>query len=668
MMRRLRGSILIGGAMMFLAGTLFSVLLPATAQADAWNDRCWRGWGEKSCSYFIGRYLYTTQNFGYPHSYVLPEGLQVNNKSELINTIRGYATNGMENREQKWRKMGAAFIIHTLLGRDGNQANANGGRWSVTEADLTDFANRINAATINFSASACANGLNTLAGTNPLSDTSFDNIDVMRTNDASIGFECYAGTVIAITDSLGNVYYINKVCGNPFGRMDKITGYNYNLKPSIDLVDNTPISVPQSQRDVSGIVANDGPTSSRPNINWRFTRVVYAAGVNIPDSIRNGGTSGKDNLPCSFYTGGVSCSDGVGTGTRKHGYVKGNSSESTKSDIGDYPVGTQICFGLSVQQYTQSKDGWRHSALRCLIASKRPKVQVIGGDLYVGRAPEGATLAAARVVTSNTPNPSGLFGSWVEYGLAATGSVTSMGSAAGYVGGASSSTNLLTFTNQVTASSCSGSVGCYKFQNSLLPAIGQRFPTSSSSPSFGSGSLTGLSSGTYRTASAAAIVISASAIGVGHSVILNVPNNDVIVTGNITYTSGPIDSARAIPQVVIIARNITIADTVTQVDSWLISPGQVNAGAVTNGVIRTCQTSASSLNAGVCDKTLHVTGPVVAKRLLMLRTAGGGTGRAAGDPAEVFNVRPDAYLWALNYLQNNGRITSVETKELPPRY
>lgn len=60
----------------------------------------------------------------------------------------------------------------------------------------------------------------------------------------------------------------------------------------------------------------------------------------------------------------------------------------------------------------------------------------------------------------------------------------------------------------------------------------------------------------------------------------------------------------------------------TQVDAWLISPGKVNAGTVTNGVIRTCQAPASSITAGVCNTKLQVNGPVVANRLIMLRTAG----------------------------------------------
>ena len=61
-------------------------------------------------------------------------------------------------------------------------------------------------------------------------------------------------------------------------------------------------------------------------------------------------------------------------------------------------------------------------------------------------------------------------------------------------------------------------------------------------------------------------------------------------------------------------------------------------------------------------------GPVITDRLLLYRTAGAGTGAAAGDPAEVFNLRPDAYLWATALQNETARVKTVEFKELPPRY
>ena len=54
--------------------------------------------------------------------------------------------------------------------------------------------------------------------------------------------------------------------------------------------------------------------------------------------------------------------------------------------------------------------------------------------------------------------------------------------------------------------------------------------------------------------------------------------------------------------------------------------------------------------------------------LYLLRTAGSGTGAASGDPAEVFNMRADVYLWAFSQASSGSRIHSVYITELPPRF
>ena len=57
----------------------------------------------------------------------------------------------------------------------------------------------------------------------------------------------------------------------------------------------------------------------------------------------------------------------------------------------------------------------------------------------------------------------------------------------------------------------------------------------------------------------------------------------------------------------------------------------------------------------------------MAKQLWLRRTAGSGTDLASGDPAEVFNLRPDAYLWAATRATGSGRVQTMYTTELPPR-
>lgn len=439
---------------------------------------------------------------------------------------------------------------------------------------------------------------------------------------------------------------------------------NYELTPTITSVpDNSGLETPQA-RTVTGNVNNAGPTATRSNIDWRITQVVYAPNAAIPQ--RGGGTSANGTLPCTFFTGETSCSD-TGVGVRGPGYAVGNTPESGVANIAEYDVGTRICFALSVRQYTHQTENWRHSALRCYIAGKKPKVNVLGGDLMVGRTVAGAnTPAAARVLTSETQNSFGIFGSWSEYGIVPTGSIAGMRSGSGSVRGNTLNPNLLTFANSGNnVATCGTSLGCYG-QTGSLPDIGSRFRTSTTTPVMTSRSLTSSATGVYR--GSGNITISASTIAAGKWIVINAPGANVTIAGDIAYAQGPFSSAAQIPQVIIIANNITINDNVGNVDAWLVAPGTNNAGTVSGGVIRTCNVAPAAISVSACANKLTVNGPVIANRLLMLRTNGAEKGEASGDPAEVFNFRPDAYLWALQQGVTSGRVTTVSTKELPPRY
>jgi hypothetical protein len=123
-----------------------------------------------------------------------------------------------------------------------------------------------------------------------------------------------------------------------------------------------------------------------------------------------------------------------------------------------------------------------------------------------------------------------------------------------------------------------------------------------------------------------------------------------------------------LPQLVIIANKIDIAAAVTQIDAWLYTDS--------GGSINTCVTdelgatvgAITNLTVGKCKNKLTVNGPVSTGKLYLWRTAGSGAGGASGDPAEVFNLRADAYLWAYARASGSGRVTTVYTTELPPRY
>lgn len=158
-----------------------------------------------------------------------------------------------------------------------------------------------------------------------------------------------------------------------------------------------------------------------------------------------------------------------------------------------------------------------------------------------------------------------------------------------------------------------------------------------------------------------------------------------------------------LPQVLIFAKDIKIGSRVTQIDAWLFAIGNNIASSkfnTANGTLHTCakfrqgSKASGDLNRSTtaadekdeCGYQLVINGPVFAKNIYLERTAGNypGTGRTethdydptaqsiANDgsvtPAEIFNLRPDTYLWAYGQAQDTRQASSTYIRELPPRY
>lgn len=432
-------------------------------------------------------------------------------------------------------------------------------------------------------------------------------------------------------------------------------GLDYNLNPSIT---GTPSSSEGgSSVNLSPSVNNTGTTTSS-TAQWQINTFRINPGLPIP----SGGTS--STAPAAFYGNGATLASG-GSGSRS--FPRNATALSVpQQQIGEYIVGTRICYALSVQPVSHTSSQWRHSTPFCVIIAKKPKVQVHGGDLSVGKTFVGeSTSGSHRIVASTTTKRIGsetrTFGSWAEYGARASGQITGLGTGSAYNGGLVNATvcgaSLLTFSN-TNGSSCTASPSLGSYVNGKsIPSVVTAFPTSSATPAFSS-----LADATLRRVEVANsnVSIPGRTIEKGDWLVLNAEGRTVTITGNIIYTGDTLRYITDIPQVVIIADRINITDSVTQVDAWLVATG-------TNGVINTCSNQ-SSLNAGVCDDPLVVNGPVMAKSLLLRRTAGSGIGGSTGEPAEVFNLRPDAYLWSIARAQSANRAQSVYIRELPPRF
>src|SRR5690606_13493357 len=101
-------------------------------------------------------------------------------------------------------------------------------------------------------------------------------------------------------------------------------------------------------------------------------------------------------------------------------------------------------------------------------------------------------------------------------------------------------------------------------------------------------------------------------------------------------------SVRDLPQVIIKAPTINIKNSAGRVDAWLLA---VEDDA--KGVLNTCSDygTTGDLTINKCNKKLTVNGPVVADIIYLRRTAGSEVQESLrGEPAEVFNLRADAYM------------------------
>jgi len=479
---------------------------------------------------------------------------------------------------------------------------------------------------------------------------------------------------------INNVYTNNVLQFQlPYDSIESIVDCGYDVTPSVTLSDTIGEA---STGTLSGqyFTTNPGPGMSEVN-PWQVNRCIMPAGnTAYSRPIINNGATGT-----STYTtlGGNCRSVFSGSEAADRSFLKGTARLAGNIPSEPMPAlqpGQRVCFIFSVKHPTDesSDTAWRHSAPACVLIGKKPKVQILGNDLFVGRLSATATGAVpTSTIQTSISEGAKTYGSWVEYLASATGDITGIGTGSGYADGTTQSrceaSNLtLSNTNRfpsttapvVAAPAACGSTttyGAYK-TNNTMPNVSGYFLTTATTPTLSGNVDLGDKQGTYK--GAATINITGGTIKRGQSVIINAPNSNVTISGNITYTNGAYTSIDDIPQVVIIARNIYIngkddATAVTNIDSWLVASSTIN----------TCNDvgAFSNLTTNVCRTKLTINGPVMTDTLLLRRTAGGGAGQLA-DAAEVINLRPDAYLWGLAQAAKSGRLQTTYETELPPRF
>ncbi len=151
--------------------------------------------------------------------------------------------------------------------------------------------------------------------------------------------------------------------------------------------------------------------------------------------------------------------------------------------------------------------------------------------------------------------------------------------------------------------------------------------------------------------------------------------DDLTIDKNIVVVERPYPNIYELPQAIIfVDGDVKIKSNVERIDAWIIATGKINTcsdyvnretaglARLWNGVLYNPDT--------VCSKRLTFNGPVLAGQMLLNRSAGSDARIGERqDPAEVFNLRADAYLWG--YAQA-GRYSSsyseTYVREIAPRY
>ena len=452
--------------------------------------------------------------------------------------------------------------------------------------------------------------------------------------------------------------------------------YVYDLKPlrpSTAISGNTIIDF-QAVTGIKANVNNSGPTKSdKRNKKYAVVRYVISSSENDPtggDGVTRAVNS--TNEACRVVEaalGGVRDCAGLhffsDSDQISHNGSRNilNGGEDNISELNLQP-GDKICYVSMVSAYNQnvSENTFRYSDSNCFRFAKKPKVQVWGGDVITDK----------KVITSISRYKSGsvtkLYGSWGEYGIIANGNAESASGSGlsssfnGRSGVNSRDYNKLTFANTPKYGNFSSTSSVP--DNFTLPSIGGARGNIS-----GNVDVNSLATGEYNAGN---VTLTGSKLSVGKSIVIK-SSGVVRISGDLLYTDT--NDVRQLPQLIIYAKNIIIEPSVGEVNAWLIT--QKDGYVSTCGAVISARDWLNGVSESSCGKQqLKINGPIKTGRLFLRRTYGGKHASSAkndpnmhpGTPAEIINLRADTYIWAYNNYRNTSAISTMNVRELPPRY
>ena len=413
--------------------------------------------------------------------------------------------------------------------------------------------------------------------------------------------------------------------------------------------------------------------------------IIYQvpATVDYYNGITTGDTRYRGADPCAYYRGKSSVDYCNALHNEQHDYGEGGGSATfNKQNAVIIPdtVGYKYCnsFGYKIEYWyaynTDSSGGdvWYHESSRdywyvynaaCRPIAKKPSTAIWNNSFLT----EGGvkTSISHRYNPANmgslTSDGSGrrLYGSWAEYLDVVNGTVNGFASGSALALGSLNSdiynNSPLTIANQ------NGSLGHSGVRAST--SLRTRLDTYLKNQAAPLGDT--ISGGGWQNITDTRIYHRSGNLNINTNITLN--------------ANAPYANIYQLPQVILfVDGDVNISSSVTQIDAWIIAAGTINTCSDFRS--RTTEADAINRRSDVCTSQLVFNGPVMAKRLTLNRSFGSdpgityrqGTFGAASDrqtPAEVFNYRTDAYLWA--YAQAgryDSSYTETYTRELAPRY
>ena len=355
-------------------------------------------------------------------------------------------------------------------------------------------------------------------------------------------------------------------------------------------------------------------------------------------------------------------------------------------EVPTVPVGDKFCVAVGIHTRSSTSSQSFISRSTCTNLSKRPAVHVWGGSVS---SFGGIKTSLTEIEESDSDAPKKRFGSWTDLGIIANKPVTRMSSGNSIVAKYDATTlyvpcdvSPLTIANSMCQNNNASKTGYagVATTTSMVDKLLARYAGAETAYEGNAGSTITIDSAFFARSEVMEklhITDSSKIEGVDPLVIYS--KSDVIINTNLKLNPNMRYTGVHVPQLIIIADgNINIAESVTEVDAWLIARGEIDTCTNADGSkIQLNSRRCAGSNPDEDQEGLRINGPVLATKINLKRTAGAdlymdikkGTNlQNISSAAELINLSPAAYLFGINESQKSGQPRVTYVRELAPRF